>query len=206
MPRWTPQREWADADAVVIGGGPSLKGFPWESLKGRKTIGCNAAFRQGIDVCTLSFFEDIAWFNFEEANLESFPGRVATSSEEIPEDHPWVYRLERKVEGLHTGGAVGFGGNTGCSAINLALLMGAKRVFLIGFDCRLGTEREMNWHNHRHEPANESPELFLKFQEGFYAIARDREAVFPDCQIINCTPHSALRAFPTMRWEDIKWR
>ncbi len=199
MPKWTPAAEWTGADAIVIGGGPSLKGFNWDRLIGRKTVGCNAAFLLGAAICSLCFFADAHWFLAFEDRLEEYPGRVVTNNEDKHAIPDWVSRMDRKEIGLSTE-ALGFGGNSGCSAINLALILGARRVLLIGFDCKLGSAAEMNWHDNRMEPAN--PEVFPKFQEGFYAIARDLPTVFPGREIINCTPGTALECFPKGKLED----
>lgn len=198
MPLWTPAAEWTGADAIIIGGGPSLKEFKWTALEGRRTLGCNAAFRLGVGVCSLNFFADKAFFDHNEDDLCAYAGPVVSNAEEF-ERHPWVRYMPRRDYGLHTD-ALGLGGNSGCAAINLALVLGAARVFLIGFDCKLGSTAEMNWHEHRYEPAN--AEVFPKFQEGFYHAAQDLPRVFPGRQVINCTPGSALAAFPMGKLED----
>lgn len=195
MPAWTPTAEWTGADVFIIGGGPSLKGFNWDRLRGHKTIGCNSAFLHGASICTLCFFSDALWFRFMEDALESYAGRVVTHSPDIPKDHAWVSTMLRRDEGLHND-ALGYGGNSGCGAINLALLMGARRVFLLGFDCKLGQAKEMNWHDRRIEPSN--PDVFPKFMEGFQAIARDLPRVFPKAEVLNATPETNLTVFPSV--------
>lgn len=200
MPLWTPHRVWRNADVFIIGGGPSLKEFRWQRLVGQKTIGCNSAFLHGASICTLCLFSDAHWFLAMEDELESYAGRVVTQCEDNVVERPWVSRMARRESGLHTD-ALGFGGNSGCSAINLALIMGARRVILLGFDCRMGNQNEMNWHDRRVEPAN--PEVFSKFFEGFEAIARQLPVVFPGRQVLNATPQSALPCFPLVDLDTI---
>lgn len=201
MPRWTPELEWKGEDAFVIGGGPSLQGFDFARLKGKHTIGCNSAFLLGSEVCSLCFFSDPLWFETFYNQLCGFGGRIVTHSEEIPDHLPWVWKMERREEGLHHD-ALGFGGNTGCGAINLALILGARRVFLLGFDCKLGDAKQMNWHEHRCEPANPDPSLFNKFVEGFQRI-KDQLFKFPDCEVINLGPNSALDVFPRASLNEV---
>lgn len=201
MPRWTPSSQWKDADAFIIGGGPSLREFNFERLKGKNTIGCNSAFHLGSEICNLCFFSDPLWFEANYNDLCRFAGRIVTHCEEIPDHQPWVWKMERREEGLHRD-ALGFGGNTGCGAINLALILGARRVFLLGFDCKLGSEKQMNWHNHRCEPANTDPALFAKFQEGFFHI-QAQLGKFPGCEVINLGPDSALESFPRMKLDEV---
>lgn len=199
MSQWSPIKQWVGADVAIVGGGPSLRGFDWRALHPFKVIGCNAAFLLTAAACHVGFFADRPWFDAYQERIEAFAGPVVTNCEEGFTNHPWVHYMERRDIGLHTE-ALGFGGNSGCSAINLALVMGAKRVLLLGFDCKLGAQQEMNWHDMRMEPAQ--PGVFPKFQEGFHAIARDLPRVFPGCEVINCTPDSALTCFPVGKLED----
>ena len=202
MPRWTPQLEWKDADAFIIGGGPSLREFDFNRLKGRYTIGCNSAFLLGSQICSLCFFSDPQWFDAFFNSLCQFGGRIVTHCEEIPDYHPWVWKMDRIEDGLHKD-ALGYGGNTGCGAINLALILGARRVFLLGFDMKLGKGTQMNWHNHRCEPANTDPELFSKFVAGFKVVHDQLPVKFPGCEVINLGPDSELPFFPRMNLDEV---
>jgi hypothetical protein len=191
MSLWVPQREWAGADVFIIGGGPSLRDFDFNRLRKYRTIGCNSAFRLGSAICKICFFSDT---NFWEKNLEDltlFPAPVITNQEEVTS--PWVRKMRREEKGLHKD-ALGFGGNSGCGAINLALLLGATRVFLLGFDCKAEEDGRTNWHDYQ---GQSSPEIYPRFLEGFAAIARDLPTVFPDTIIINLTPGSAIPFFPS---------
>jgi hypothetical protein len=190
MSPWTPQQEWAGADAIIIGGGPSLRGFDFRRLAGHRTIGCNSAFRLGPEICKICFFSDTS---FWESNLEDlclFPGRVVTSQEDVTT--PWILKMRREEQGLHKD-ALGFGGNSGCGAINLALILGATRVFLLGFDCKAEADGRSNWHDFQ---GQSSPEVYPRFLEGFAAVARDLPHVFPGSIIINLTPGTMIPFFP----------
>lgn len=201
MPRWTPELQWKGQDAYIIGGGPSLREFDFNRLRGKNTIGCNSAFLLGSHICSLCFFSDPMWFNSFFNALCQYGGRVVTHCEEIPDHQPWVWKMERRDEGLFHD-ALGFGGNTGCGAINLALVLGARRVFLLGFDCKVQADAQMNWHQHRCEPANTSAELFEKFRVGFQAVA-DQLFKFPGAEVINLGPDSALEMFPKMKLDEV---
>lgn len=195
MPLWNPDQRWTGRDVFIIGGGPSLRGFDFERLRGQATIGCNSAFRLGQALCNVCFFSDLAWFEKNYADLERFRGDVVTHCEELTSaEESWLKRMRREHYGLHHD-ALGYGGNSGCSAINLALIMGAKRVFLLGMDCKPGPNHrsQPNWHNHHIEIVH--PEVFLKFDEGFRAVARDLPRKFPNAEIINLGPDSALDCF-----------
>jgi hypothetical protein len=85
-------------------------------------------------------------------------------------------------------------------AINLALLLGASRVFLLGFDMKTDGGKT-NWHD-----ANISKTItdasYHRFEKGFVEIVKDLPVVFPGRQIFNCGTDSRLRAFPKMSLEE----
>jgi hypothetical protein len=197
MPRWKPEREWEGQDAIIIGGGPSLKGFDWGLIEGEHTIGCNSAFTLGSRVCSICLFSDQHWFNKYADELKNFDGRVVTQCEYINENIHFISKMARhETEMTAEGDSLyfGYGCCSGTSAIHLALLMGAKRVFLLGFDGKLGLERESNWHNRVIEPPNQR--VYEKFYRGFDKLAKTYQQVFPGTEIFNCNPESAYTQFP----------
>jgi hypothetical protein len=203
--KWTPEREWPDADVYLIGGGPSLREFDWRRLEGRRTIGCNSAFIHGPNVCHLCLFSDQPWFaRYEEELFAYFKqgGCVATQCEYVPPNLSWVLCLPRTMKGLTTDGSLyyGYGGSTGASAIHLALLLGARRVFLLGYDGKLSKEGDSNWHQRLVEKPN--PTVYLKFNEAWYQIARTHRQIFPGTEIYNTNRDSAITQFPFMDLDE----
>lgn len=77
------------------------------------------------------------------------------------------------------------GGNSGYQAINLAWHFGAARILLLGYDMRPG-----HWHGKHPRPlSNYSP--YEEWVRRFRLLAGDL-----DIPVVNCTPGSALDAFP----------
>src|SRR5574343_1711355 len=143
--KWTPRAWWSGLDAFVIGGGRSLRNFDWSRLRGRPTVGCNDAFARGPSMCSVCVFGDLRWYQHHFKRLEQFPNPIITNQPSLHVGSPdWVLTMAREREGLHRG-ALGWGGNTGCIAVNVALLLGAERVFLLGFDMKLNG-KQSNWH------------------------------------------------------------
>lgn len=196
MPKWTPVREWEGQSVFIIGGGTSLREFQWSRLRGLKTIGCNSAFRLGASICSICFCSDVDWFNTFEDELSHYSGRVVSHAEHLSNNHPWLLKLPRNDRGLTTDGSIFFGegGSSGSGAIHLALLLGAARVFLLGFDGQLGPAGDSNWHKHIIEKPN--PNVYDKFIEGFDLIARTYQIVFPGTEIYNCNLQSRYKMFP----------
>jgi hypothetical protein len=188
---WLPKPEWMGMDAFVLGGGPSLCSFDFSTLHGRCVVGCNAAFLLGVDVCSICFFSDPGFLQTFESQLCEYGGRVVTNSEEVYT--PWVLSMPREEIGLWHD-RIGFGYNSGCGAINLALILGARRVFLLGIDghsCGLRS----HWHGLYGHTAPE-PDVYDQFRKGFDAVARDLPHKFPGREIINLNPDSSVRCFP----------
>lgn len=206
MPYWCPAKIYKDdTDAFVIGGGPSLKGFEWALLEGKNTIGCNAAATVlGPKICKVCFFSDKAWFDLFRGELMEYAengGKVFTHNAALYNLHiPWLNLMRRERFGLYTH-ALGFGGNSGCSAVNLALIFGATRVYLLGFDCRIPVEKNVtHWHDRRNAIPRE--QVYQKFMEGWGGVAVSRK-IFPNSQIINLGPDSAIPYFPQQDYKEV---
>ena len=196
MPFWTPDTRWENSDVYIIGGGPSLSDFNWALLEDVPTIAVNAAFKLGPQVSKVCFFSDEKFFQVWEDELAAYSryADVVTHCHALlPRGIEWLKSLTRYPLGLHTDG-LGFGYNSGCGAVNLALLMGAKRVMLLGFDCKRPDDTHSHWHQWKFEVS--SVESYQNFLQGWNAIAMDLPKVFPGREIINLNPSSAIPYFP----------
>ena len=191
MPIWTPEELWKGQDAFIIGGGPSLQGFDWSLLHSELTIGCNMAFTLGPQVCKICVFGDNRWWQKFHRDLESFSGVVFTNHPDMLHSSiPWLWTMKRELVGLHRN-ALGWNGHTGSVAINLALLLGARRVFLLGFDMRRVGDRS-NWHEQVICLSATRPHIYRNFVKDFVFIANDWHRKFPDREIWNVTDDSGL--------------
>ena len=212
MPFWTPETKWKDEDVFIIGGGTSLETFDWELLRPDDilTIGCNDAYLRGPDICNICFFGDVVWWRNHRWGLETYresgEGVVFTHCNQLQKDRTsWLWMMNRMPRGLHLN-ALGWGKNTGIGAVNLALLLGAKRVFLLGFDMHL-TNGKANWHqNTLVKPDKKTYPVFIK---GFAQVARDLKSKFPGREIFNITNDSSLDMFPKIGvnafWSNRNW-
>jgi hypothetical protein len=84
-----------------------------------------------------------------------------------------------------------YGSNSGYQAINLAYLMGAKRILLLGYDMGHSDKRHFFG---EHPKAIRASTDYRQFIPGFSALARDldKEGV----SVINCSRQTALTCFP----------
>lgn len=196
---WNPGRVWEGQDAYVIGGGPSLRGFDWNLIRYQNTIGCNSAFSLGRDFCEICIFADFSWWqDIGSKHLDRYDGIAIGCSPEFDkraEELPnWLFTMPREEsrDGLSTEKPC-FNGNTGALAINLALLLGVKRVFLLGFDMKLEGDRA-NWHEMRTEDPQAC--VYPHFCKQLEHVARELSDKFPGCEVINVSDVSVLKVFP----------
>lgn len=151
---------WDGERCFVVGGGPSLRGFDWSRLDGERVIAVNRAYEvlPRAIVCSM----DLTFWRLKGKYIEmlnhcrqSPTGGVApivpavhvrVGGEKLPAAGPsqivpccvgdvpnphlvaaWGSSLE---------GGLGCGGNSGFTAVNLADVLGARTIYLLGFDMR----------------------------------------------------------------------
>jgi hypothetical protein len=94
--------------------------------------------------------------------------------------------LSRDPELIHTGG------NSGYQAINLMYHFGVSRIILLGYDMK-----GQHWHG-KHPGNLSNHHDFRDWIKRYHALAADL-----DIEVINCTPGTALDAFPTASLESV---
>lgn len=82
------------------------------------------------------------------------------------------------------------GGNSGFQAVGLALLFGAARVILLGYDMQL-TARRTHWHGDHPNLGNPLPDFLSVWRERFAEMAAQT-----NIPILNATRKTALTCFP----------
>lgn len=93
-----------------------------------------------------------------------------------------------------------YGADGGQFAIQLAVLHGAKRILLLGYDMGDGPNGERHWFgNHPSALRNVSPyALFLeKYEKAVPSLKR------LGVEVINCTPRTNLLCFPRAALRDV---
>lgn len=209
---WHPPKLWPGRTVYIIGGGPSIKELDLTPLHKERVIGCNDAYSLGswVDVC---YFGDYGWIEIhnkewikrpdgtEHPGLFVFPGLKVTCAPSIKTiNDKSILRLERRPAGICLlPGKIAWNTNTGFSAINLAIIFGAKKIVLVGFDMKL-EDGESNWHHNLKDSPNAI--LFKKFKSGSIRMMKELAEKCPDVEIINANPDSALNCFPKMKFEE----
>lgn len=204
MPRWKPETVWEGREVFIIGGGPSLKFFDWDLLHNECTIGCNSAIFLSPAVCKVAIFGDSIWLDKYRTEAEAYTkagGVLFTNNPRYTKPPSWLWVMERKTVGLYHD-ALGWNWNTGAAAVNLALLLGAVKVYLLGFDMKLAKNGESNWHDKQVKGVGKDPiAVYHRFQEGFRRVRHDLPLKFPGREVINIHDDNSLDMFPTVSFK-----
>lgn len=113
-------------------------------------------------------------------------------------DPKWGLRLVTLVRNDDTllfnrFGEIGWGGNGGFHALNLAIQFGAKRVVLVGYDMRV--DRGVHWHGEHPKGMNNPAEVNVRK----WLHILDKQAGLLGrlgVEVLNASPVSALTAYP----------
>lgn len=202
---WLPDPIWAGEPCYVIGGGPSLEGFDWDCLRGRNVVGCNAAFYMGASLVPIMVFGDAQFLKQHRTGLDQYAeegGWVVTCSHNLKRFPPpgYLKQMRKQIKGLAADG-LGWNRNTGSAAVNLALLLGATTVYLLGYDMQLSGDGRKNFHNAYSDTPN--PQAYERFLRGFDCVVRDLKQLFPGQRVVNLEDGtSLLEAFPKESLRD----
>ena len=135
-----------DKALYIIGGGPSLKGFNWELLRGKNVLSINRAF-QAVPWAIATFWTDSRFYKWYEKDLKRFKGvKIGCRYSQLYDKSVILVRS--------TGGAgvdeypyhIRAGNNSGFAALNVGYHLGAKRIYLLGYDMR-SDKGGTHWHD-----------------------------------------------------------
>ena len=185
---------WKGETVYIIGGGPSLKTFNWDALKGKKTIAINKAFYT-YPSADILYFTDGRFYGWYKDDIDNFRGDIYTIT-------PASQKLNERIKVLNRGGKLGLtkdrerlahGNNSGYAAINLAYHLGCKRIVLLGYD--MGNDGNKG-HFHDGYPTNQISNHiyennFIPSFESLYPLLKNE-----GIEIYNASEKSRLNAFP----------
>jgi len=193
---WICPRLWSKYTAYIIGGGPSLFDLDLSLIMDKNIIGVNDAYLLGewVDVC---IFGDMAWYEKHKGPLLDYNG-LKVSCNDKTLGVQGINTLQRKRKTVTTiPGTIGWYNNTGLAAINLATILGCKKIVLLGFDmCFKGGES--NWHPNIRD---QRPERYNDFLSAFDRCKWMYEQL--GVEILNATPDSKLNTFPQVELKDV---
>jgi len=89
------------------------------------------------------------------------------------------------------------GGNSGIGAISLAQRFGARRIVLLGYDCKYGVDGKRHWHGD-HPPGLGNAVSVTKWPEQFREAAQRWRGI----EIVNASRDTALTVWPRAPLEE----
>ena len=185
--------DWSGQTCVICASGSSLTQRQLPMVADVKRLVVNNTWEIFPEADVLYACDFLWWkINYDRVAM-NFAGQLWTQDRASAERWPRIKCLRNEARpGLGQAG-IRTNGNGGAGAINLAYLFGCRRILLLGFDMKLGPNGERHWHADHPKPLVQN-QTFEEWRHKFQAIAKDLKAA--KCEVINCTPGSALEAFP----------
>lgn len=187
----------------LLGGGPSVKDHDLEKLKDEYVIAINHSY-DFYPNANAVLFVDTLYAKLTRDRLKDYPGMVFASfrcQDELSGYHqkknffffPQNNSRPGKslAEGMYTGRL------SGLCAINLALVMGASEIYLLGYDMNY-RDGDHHWYGKAHEnQENYSEDNFKRKIKYFDAYKPYAERIF------NCSKTSALTQFQHKDFDQV---
>lgn len=191
---WPPVPRLYDGETVVIAAsGPSLDQDQVDRVRGQRLIVINTTSELA-PWADMLYACDAKWWDAHEG-APGFRGLKVTQDEQAAQKWglkrvPLVYGagLSLEPERIHGGG------NGGYQALNLAVLLGARRIILLGYDMQHSGSR-IHWHGRHPDGMNNPRESTIRaWTENFRSTVPDLERA--GVEVINASRETALDCFP----------
>jgi hypothetical protein len=90
--------------------------------------------------------------------------------------------------------------NSGYQAVNIASLMGARRIILVGYDHKIGNSNGKHWFGEHPQAINKISNYGYWMKTAWSKVPKSAEKL--GVRIVNCTPDSALTMFDVSTLEE----
>lgn len=192
------EKIWPGETVYLIGGGPSLKNFKWNSLTGKKTIAINKAIKFYPNADAM-YWTDGRIYAWHKEEIHEFKGLKYTIRAMPYSTDVKILRRGKKFGFEPSPNTISHGNNSGYAAINLAIHLGAKKIVLLGYDMGMTAE---GTHFHDGYPVNAtSAKIYQEqFLPGFDILKNELRG--KDIQIFNASPTSNLKTFTKVTIEE----
>ena len=194
--RWSVPREWDGETAFVVAGGPSLRGFDFGVLRGRRVVAINTSCYDVPDADYLVFSDYRWWVEHAPRVRREFRGKVVTLTP-VRSGYDDLLVLDRQRSGgvSNDPTRLAWYHTTLTTALNLVGLLGASRAGVLGADGKDASDGS-SWHHQDH------PIKWGRYPRRyeFHAMAL-AEIAGPMCDVLGCTvynlnPDSTYTCFP----------
>jgi hypothetical protein len=191
-------RLWPGETFVCLASGPSLTAEDVEAVRGRgRVIAINTSYQLARWADVL-YACDARWWKWHKGAPDFAGLKFAMTAGALA--WPGVQLLGRgPSHGLSLDPArLCLGGNSGYQAINLAVLMGASRVVLLGYDMAVGANGKQHWHAD-HPMRMKSP--YQTFRQAYPTLVEPLKA--SGVEVLNCSRQTALTCFERRALDEV---
>ena len=205
---WSVPRISEGRTVAIFASGPSLTAEDCRKCHdaGAYCIAVNDSFRLA-PFADMLYACDSKWWIYHRETALKFAGLKVCLDDSTPYRDVLVLKWQKKVpSGITLGYSddpeyLATGGNSGYQAVNLAGLMGAKRIILLGFDMQPVKGKTHFFGDHPPQLVTETSTYRDQFIPAFRTIAP--ELAKRGIEVLNCTEGSALDAFPMAQLNDV---
>jgi hypothetical protein len=194
-------RAWEGETVCCIASGPFLTADQCDAIpESWPVIAVNDAYKLApwADVLYFANLLPGEWLDWhkDREEFKSFLGVRVGIEQHAKCDYPEDMHILRNLDnGVPTGLSLDpkglkTGSNSGYQALNLAVLTGAKRIVLLGYDYKLG--KKSHFFGDHPVPTNENH--LRQFAQNFSSIENELKSL--GVEVLNCSPDSALNQFP----------
>lgn len=189
---------------VVAASGPSLTGEVATAIaaSGLPVVAVNDAYKR-LPLADVLYACDASWWR-DRAGAREFQGERWSSIGRPSRFRHNDKTKEQAAYGLNlvfgddlpgfslSPNCIHYGGNSGFQGVNLALLLGARSIILVGFD--MSNAKGAHFFG-AHKPPLRNTQSYVSFIGAFETAAKKLPS---HIQIVNASPGSALTCFPRM--------
>ena len=201
VPDWFPH--WPGETCVIVASGPTAKDVRLDKARGK------ARFIVINDSWQLAPWADVLyacdgnWWNKSKGAME-FQGLKLTIDRRHTIDYDWgikqvkcnKYSDDLFVDGFNR---IGWGGNSGFGALNLAVQFRVKKILLVGYD--MTVVNGAHWHDDHpmgmHNPTEKS---VRRWKHCIDKVADKIKSV--GVEVVNCSPVSTLANYRKQTFEE----
>ncbi len=204
LPTGSDILSWPGITVVALASGPSLSVEQCDAVRvwrdaqpdQRRVAVINTTFRRA-PWADLLYACDGAWWNvYHEEVAATFSGAKWTQDGEAAKKYGLKFIKSKRDKGLSTQvGVINQGESSGYQLLGLLQQAGAPRVYLLGYD-----NKGDHWHGKHPSPLTKT-NPFTNWAANYEVFAEDCKLV--SFEVVNLTPKTALRAFPTQNWREV---
>jgi len=196
-------KAWPGSTVVCIAAGPSLTAADVDYCRGRSRV---IAVNKSVILAPWAdafYASDGRMWDWEADRLAQFPGlkfsleRTKTSQAAgcILLKNAGIWGLSLDPERICNGR------NSGYAAINVAVLLGARRIILLGYDLQAGPDGRTHWHGDHPHGAGPTELIFRSWRAAFGTLVEPLQAAGVD--VINCSRATVINWFARAALEDV---